>query len=186
MRQSFLDAGQPLGDRVEALHDLGEYVVSIGASRGFGRPVETFPSDPRALALPADDQTFIAEYCERALHGAKGNAVLGNQFGLLGQALTWPKRAVVDRRTEVIGDLLVGGSGAIGVNFSHVSERTGVVQIGDLEEIDLTRLTMLSNVSVVPVVAGFSSARPDNKKALVSAGTPTRAGHLSLETEDAV
>lgn len=182
-----LDTGQPLADRVEALHDLGEHVASIvRARRGLGRSVETFSANPRALTLPADDQPFIAEYCERALHGAKGNAVLGNQFSLLGQALAWPKRAVVDRRTEVVGDLLVGGTGAIGVNFSHVRERTGVVQIGDLEEIALTRLTMLSNVPVMPVVAGFSSTRPDNKKALVSAGTPTRAGHLSLETEDAV
>lgn len=134
MRQPLLDAGQPLGDRVEALYDLGEHVASIVRSRrGFGRSVETLSADPRALSLPADDQTFIAEYCERALHRAKGNAVLGNQFGLLGQALTWPKRAVVDRRTEVVGDLLVGGAGAIGINFSHVRQRTGVVQIGDLE-----------------------------------------------------
>jgi hypothetical protein len=55
--------------------------------------------------LPGNHQTFVAECRDRALHGHLGYAVVVGQLCHRWQSITWRVCALVDCRTQSVGNL---------------------------------------------------------------------------------
>lgn len=172
-----LDLGDPSRHVLQRTSQRGDFatIVSCLGSR----------ANVRALPLPRDDQPITLEIGERSLDGADRHAELRRHCAVSWQLGTNRVLAAADGRPQRVGDLLVRRTRVIRVQLVHADQDTRLgrlLHLGEHRLATLSRLTMLSNVSLVAGKPGSKQEAP------ASAATPAGA-HIetlgaSMQFED--
>lgn len=170
------------------LGDASCHILQRTSQRGDFATIVGCPgsrANVRALPLPRDDQAITLEVGERSLDGADRHAELLGHGAVPWQLGANGVLTAADGRPQRVGDLLVRRTRVIRVQLVHADQDTRLGQLLHLGEprlAMLSRLTMLSNVSLVAGTPGSKQEAP------AGAGTPDGA-HIetlgaSMQFED--